>query len=161
MRILIATDGSDFSQAAIDKVGTFLRLDGSVIKIVSAYEDSFTIGVEPVFLSSQYYQEVDDQLTDFAAKNCENAAERIRKHCPDLTLDITTEVLRGYADQQIVEVAKRWKADLIVVGSHGYGFLGRLLGSVSNGVVHNAPCSVMVVRKPNNYSQNGHSAENS
>ena len=71
----------------------------------------------------------------------------IRDAFPDGEFVVNTEVLRGPPDQQIIEKAKEWKADLIVVGSHGRGFWGRLLGSVSNGVVHHAPCSVLVVRK--------------
>jgi nucleotide-binding universal stress UspA family protein len=55
--------------------------------------------------------------------------------------------MNGPAAKEIIDKAERWRADLIVVGSHGYGFWGRLLGSVSNYVVHNAPCSVLVVRK--------------
>ena len=40
-------------------------------------------------------------------------------------------------------------ADLIVLGSHGYKTWERLLlGSVSNSVVHHAPCSVLIVRSP-------------
>ena len=46
----------------------------------------------------------------------------------------------------ICELADRWNADVIVVGSHGRKGLGELfLGSVSNYVVHHAPCSVFVV----------------
>ncbi len=49
--------------------------------------------------------------------------------------------------ESIVEEAQKWSADLIVLGSHGYGFWERmLLGSVSNAVVHHAPCSVLIVR---------------
>ena len=62
---------------------------------------------------------------------------------------LTTEVLCGPPAQEIVQQAEDWGADLVVVGSHGYGFWSRaLLGSVSNSVVHHAPCSVLVVRKP-------------
>ena len=46
-----------------------------------------------------------------------------------------------------IEEAQNWGADLIIVGSHGYGFWSRaLLGSVSNAVINHAPCSVLVVR---------------
>ena len=62
---------------------------------------------------------------------------------------IESEVERGRASRVIVEAAADWDADLIVLGSHGYGFWERnLLGSVSDSVVHHAPCSVMVVRTP-------------
>ncbi|PYT09057.1 MAG: hypothetical protein DMF60_03355 [Acidobacteria bacterium] len=48
----------------------------------------------------------------------------------------------------IVDEAKDWSANLIVVGSHGYTGVKRwLLGSVAHSVVSHAPCSVEVVRK--------------
>ena len=50
-------------------------------------------------------------------------------------------------DSVIVDEAENWKADLIVVGSHGYtGIKKWLLGSVAQSVVSHAPCSVEVVR---------------
>ncbi len=52
----------------------------------------------------------------------------------------------GDPGQAIVEIAEDWHSDLIVVGSHDRGFWSRaLLGSVSDAVVHHAPCSVLVV----------------
>jgi len=49
----------------------------------------------------------------------------------------------------IVEAAEEWDADMIVVGSHGHGFWGRLaLGSVSDAVIHQAPCSVLIAKAP-------------
>jgi nucleotide-binding universal stress UspA family protein len=53
----------------------------------------------------------------------------------------------GMPASKIVEVAKKWPADLVVVGSHGRGNVGGfLLGSVSQAVLHHAPCAVLVVR---------------
>ena len=53
----------------------------------------------------------------------------------------------------IVEEAQNWEADLIIVGSHGHGFWKRsFLGSTSDKVIHNAPCSVLVVRKKVNHT---------
>ena len=56
-------------------------------------------------------------------------------------------VRTGDARDQIITYAAEWPAHLIVLGSHGRGGLDRfLLGSVSEGVVRHAPCSVEVVR---------------
>ena len=53
----------------------------------------------------------------------------------------------GQAEPMILEAAKRLKADLIVVGSHGrHGLSLMLLGSTANSVLHNAPCDVLAVR---------------
>jgi nucleotide-binding universal stress UspA family protein len=76
------------------------------------------------------------------------ASSQLAGLCPGSELKVSTRVVCGAPDQQLIEIAKDWKADLIVVGSHGRGFWGRLLGSVSTGVVHHAPCSVLVVRSP-------------
>jgi nucleotide-binding universal stress UspA family protein len=62
-------------------------------------------------------------------------------------LKATSVVLSGSPKEIILEEAKKWKADLIVVGSHGRRGLKRfLLGSVSEAVAMNAHCSVVVVR---------------
>jgi nucleotide-binding universal stress UspA family protein len=56
-------------------------------------------------------------------------------------------VRQGDPRTVIIDEAKAWSADLIVVGSHGYTGIKRLLlGSVAQSVVSHAPCSVEVVR---------------
>lgn len=63
--------------------------------------------------------------------------------------EIETEVLSGMPAEVIVDEAKRLRADMIVVGSHGRtGFTRFFLGSVSGAVVSHAPCNVMIVRVP-------------
>jgi nucleotide-binding universal stress UspA family protein len=62
-------------------------------------------------------------------------------------LKASGEVLSGNAKELILEEARKWNADLIVVGSHGRrGFKRFLLGSVSETIAMNAHCSVVVVR---------------
>lgn len=61
---------------------------------------------------------------------------------------VNAGVIIGNPARAVVEKAQDWGADLIVVGSHGYGFWGRMvIGSVSQAIINNAPCSVLVVRK--------------
>ena len=148
MKILIATDGSDYSKAAVEECCRMvIRPENADVLIVSAYEDAYPIMAEPFAVSGEYYQQLDDAVSEMAKTFVADAKKMIRDKFPTSEFAVKTEVLRGPPDQQIIEKAKEWKADLIVVGSHGRGFWGRLLGSVSNGVVHHAPCSVLVVRK--------------
>ena len=151
MKVLIATDGSDYSNAAVEECCRMvIRPETSDILIVSAFEDTYPISAEPFAISAEYYQKFADGLNELAGNFIKKAEDTIRARFPETKLKISTEVMRGGPDQQIIEKAKEWNADLIVVGSHGRGFWGRLLGSVSDGVVHHAPCSVMVVRKRDN-----------
>lgn len=60
---------------------------------------------------------------------------------------VQCEVVEGYIKDRILDLAKHWPADLIVVGSHGRrGFTKFLLGSVSEAIVAHAPCSVEIVK---------------
>jgi hypothetical protein len=60
-------------------------------------------------------------------------------------LDIHTHVLKGDPGRELLEFAKEADAELLVAGSHGSGFLGRImLGSVSSRVVHGARCSLLI-----------------
>ena len=148
MRILIATDGSEYSKAAIEEsCRMVIDPENAEVLVVSAYEDSYPITAEPFALSADYYQKLEESVRAQAESFVDDAKMLIGIKFPSSNFLVATEILRGSPDQQIVEKAKEWKADLIVVGSHGRGFWGRLLGSVSNGVVHHAPCSVLVVRK--------------
>ncbi len=63
------------------------------------------------------------------------------------------EQVVGSPGHAICELAKTWKADLIVVGSHQRkGLSEMILGSVSNYVLHHAPCSVLVVHQSTSLS---------
>ena len=149
MKVMIATDGSDFSNAAITECClNIIRPENTELLIVSVYEDSYPIMAEPFAMSAEYYQKVEETVREMCDQHLDEATKIVRAQFPDPEFKVTTEILRGAPDQQIIERAKEWDADLIVVGSHGRGFWGRLIGSVSNGVMHHAPCSVLVVRKP-------------
>jgi len=147
MRILIATDGSEYSRAAIDKCCEMIANPKDAhVKVVSAYEDSYPIAAEPYAVSAEFYQQIINAAENQSAEFAADAAATIRKRFKENAIDVTTDVLRGSPEQKIVEEAKEWRADMIIVGCHGRGFWGRMLGSVSDAVVHHAPCSVLVVR---------------
>lgn len=148
MKILVATDGSDFSKAAIGFCQNVISdPKNTSLKILLTVERPVPMAVEPFAISAEYYNEIEQSLREKGKTNVEQAEAEIRSLFPDGLLELTTEVITGSAQRIIVERAEDWGADLIIVGSHGYGFWSRtLLGSVSNSVVHHAPCSVLVVR---------------
>jgi nucleotide-binding universal stress UspA family protein len=68
-------------------------------------------------------------------------------------LSVSSDLREGNPKEEIIEYARSWKADLVVVGSHGRrGPKRLLLGSVSEAVATHAPCSVEVIRVPGNAS---------
>lgn len=148
MKILVATDGSDFSKAAIDILAKIVtKPEDTSLKIISVFERPTPIATEPFAISAEYYNEMEEAGRKHAKECVEHAETQIRSLFPNALLDLTTEAVIGSPQRVIVETAQEWCADLIVVGSHGYGFWSRvLLGSVSNSVLHHAPCSVLVVR---------------
>ena len=125
-KVLIATDGSETSTTAAHAVARRPWPEGSEFKIVSVEEPwaikSSKIGPQEAVTSVQ------DVLASAGLK-------------------ATEAVFSGNAKEVILEEARKWNADLIVVGSHGRrGFKRFLLGSVSEAVAMNAHCSVVVVR---------------
>jgi nucleotide-binding universal stress UspA family protein len=148
MKILIATDGSDFSRTAIEKCCQMLRLsEKPQVKIISVYEQMAPMAAEPFAISAQYYQEMMDLARKQAETFAADSADQIKKTLSGSVSEIETDVRLGAPARVIVDEARDWNADLVVVGSHGRGFWGRLtLGSVSDAIVHHAPCSVLVAR---------------
>lgn len=146
MKILIATDGSKYGTAALERgCDLAAHMPDSEVRIVTVYELPGPIATEPYISAPIYTQEIIDGLETAAQSVLASARRTVVRNCPGVP--VNTSEARGKAASAIVDEAIEWNADLIVVGSHGHGFWGRaLLGSVSDEVVHHAPCSVMVVR---------------
>ena len=148
MKILIATDGSKYGTAALEQ-GCELAavMPDSEVMLVTAYELPGPIAAEPYISAPIYSQEIVDSLSTAAETVLASARRTVIRNCPGVP--VNAREIRGSAASAIVDEAAQWGAELIVVGSHGHGFWGRtLLGSVSDEVVHHAPCSVLVVRTP-------------
>jgi nucleotide-binding universal stress UspA family protein len=147
MRILIATDGSSASKSVIKTACQIIKIPESTeVKIISVVEPIAPVGAEPFAIMANYYREAEIELTKQTENLVKQATANLQESCPALQ-NVSSQVFSGGAAQVIVETAREWKADLIIVGSHGYGFWSRaLIGSVSNSVIHHAPCSVLIVR---------------
>lgn len=148
MRILIATDGSEFSRKALEKACEVAQGREEVsFRVISVYEPQVPMAAEPYALSAQYFERLDGLARERAEETARAGVDFLRGRFPSARVEIKSVVQLGRPAQMIVQTADDWDADLIIVGSHGHGFWGRLaLGSVSDAVLHHAPCSVLVVR---------------
>ncbi len=146
MKILLAIDGSECGDAAVQSVANRPWPVGTVIKLFSAVELPFVPTTETWALPDSYYSELEKAGEQKAKAAMDKAVTTLReKH--GLVLEIITEMQVGQAQSLILDEAENWGADLIILGSHGYrGFKRFLLGSVSQAVAAHAPCSVEIVR---------------
>jgi nucleotide-binding universal stress UspA family protein len=152
MKILLATDGSECSMAAVRSVagrpwtvGTQIRVI-SVIPLILRFGE--TVPVAPVYYaSSDAFEAVQQELRERAEKAIASA-QRVLSEAG--IRPIEAECLPvGDARAVILDEAENWGADLIVLGSHGYHGIDKLmLGSVSESVAMHAHCSVEVIRAP-------------
>ena len=143
MKILVAIDGSDFSQAALQSVMARPWPPGTEVKILNVVEPpSLLMGREMGGYDPEF-EVVWKALRGQAKHLVEKAAEQMRV----AKFNVSTELVEGDPKSQIIDIAQEWPADLIVLGSHGRTGLNRfLMGSVSQGVVRHAHCSVEIIR---------------
>jgi nucleotide-binding universal stress UspA family protein len=143
MKILLAIDGSECSDLAVDEVARRPWPAESQLKIVTVVEPLMLPMGEPIAIPPDYFEQVETAAQEQARLVIDKAMGKLKA----TELGPESEILEGNPKQAILEEAEKWGADLIVVGSHGYrGFTRLWLGSVSQAVAANAHCSVEIVR---------------
>jgi len=146
MKILLAVDGSSCSDAAVEEIGRRPWPQGSLVRVLNVFELPLAATPEGWPITPNYYREMDEAVRTQARSIVERALAQLRK-MENRTITIDGQFIPGSPRAVILDEAESWRADLIVVGSHGYSRWERLLlGSVSQSVVSHAKCSVEVVR---------------
>jgi nucleotide-binding universal stress UspA family protein len=157
MRILIGYDGSASAEAALSdlrRAGLPREAEAMVVSVAdvmmapppSSYEFVGQALNSRIAASSSAQAQTQTARVlrgaqEFAARAC----DRIRSFFPDW--EVSAETPAGTPPWELIRRADEWKADLVVVGSHGRSVLGRLiLGSVSKKVVTDSHRSVRVAR---------------
>lgn len=144
MRVLLAVDDSKSAQVAI-----------SVMKVMQPPDHLLVLHVVdvaryqhpsmPPRLSRDYYGRVRDCLVDVAR----HLLKEIKASLPQDFQSIETSVEVGDPVKRILETAKRYNADLLVLGSRGLGYVQEwLVGGVSYQVASQASCPVLVIKRP-------------
>ena len=150
MKILLAIDGSHFGDAAVDFCKKlFGPHESAEIKVLSVMQRLEPLGMAVAAGTAPYYAQMQNFSKEQTKEFVHRAADMLRTAFTERDFEVTEGVLSGSVSREIVKEAEDWGADLVVVGSHGGGYWERtLLGSVSDSVVHLAPCSVLIVRLP-------------
>ncbi len=144
MRVLLAIDGSDASNLAVDAAAALSWPTGATLEIVSVIPIDAELFGGP-WPAAAYVQssQIRDELSSQLGRRLTVAADAVRRP----GLEVTTTLAEGRPASEIVRRAAEDAIDLVVVGARGHGTLERmLLGSVSAEVVERAPCPVLVAR---------------
>lgn len=144
MRALLAIDGSRDSKRATELVRNLAWPSGSAMRVLSAYHVlSFSAGMPGVVLTPEVVEQTETAFRGAAEAMVRSTVERLERP----GLDVHGDVWMGQAAGAIIDAARRFAADLVVVGSRGLGpFESSLMGSTSAALVDHAPCSVLVAR---------------
>ena len=140
-RALVAVDGSDFSLHAARRGLQLLGSDVEpTILFVARASSPALAATENAPLAAVAIEEITEEEIDRARSEVSAAAQ-------SLGVGGKGRVESGVPGPTICAVAERERFDVIVIGSHGAGWMKRLVvGSVSHHVVHHATCPVLVVR---------------
>jgi len=147
-KILLPTDGSEYSLKASKYAAEIAKNHGSKVTILHVMELKLPAAKHPISfhdLDSAIIAVEDEAPIKERAKKVMEKSEEILKSA---NVPIETEYISfGKVDRIIVETAEKEKFDLIVMGHKGLGGIKEvMLGSVTEGVSRNAPCPVLIVR---------------
>jgi nucleotide-binding universal stress UspA family protein len=148
-RVLVATDGSELAVEAARRASTLLAdFEATVLGVVPpaiVAPGTAVAGIEGVALpvtDPETVAEIDEALTAEIKGGVDRAIAVLGRPA-------TALIVHGDPAGEICRIAEEGTYDVIVIGSHGSGFVKRvLLGSVSHYVMQHAPCPVLVVRAP-------------
>ena len=142
MKVLLAIDEEPCSEEAVNEVGGRRWEEGTVVRVLHAVGKFVPPAQELWHDAGGDIEQARREIRDRSKQLTERAADWLREQ----GLVVETAVRDGEPGPAVVEEAKEWGAQLLVVGSRGHTGLRRLLeGSVSRYVVDHAHCPVEVV----------------
>lgn len=142
-RILVPIDGSDTSLRGLDEALQLSKLVGAKLRLVHVVDElKYVTGFETF---ATYSGDVVPLMAEAGRKILEQGRERAQRAGIDAESVLFTSVA-GRVSEIVIEQAKAWNADLIVIGTHGrHGVARAFLGSDAEQVLRMAPVPVLLV----------------
>jgi nucleotide-binding universal stress UspA family protein len=138
--ILAALDGSPRAPGVLATAIAVARAQGSRLVLLR------TIGV-PGEIPKDLWQSTDAPLADVLERRAADYLQTCEAQVPS-ELRVECRVVVGSPWEAICKTAGSLEAELVIVGSHGYGGIDRLIGTTAAKVVNHCACSVLVVKEP-------------
>ena len=133
--ILVALDISGASKKGLDIAISLAKLFDAKITCVTV------LVVHPTLVAAVI------NYKKYMAKKAKEMLETTKKYCEKQEIQFTSKVLSGNPSSEIIKFAQTQNMDMIVIGSKGLGGIkGKVLGSVTNSIVHESKISVLVVK---------------
>jgi nucleotide-binding universal stress UspA family protein len=144
MKILFATDGSEYSMNAVKSLARSIRTQDADVLVLTIVEP---IGIPtPPQMAPGWAPDL-AELHKEEYKEANNCIARSAEPLREAGFKVQTRVVEAEIRSGILDVAAEWKADMIVLGARGSTGIKRLLlGSVAEAVARHAHCSALVVR---------------
>ena len=140
MKILLAADGSPFTQKALAFVAGHKSLLGTGDEVVVVNVQAPVPGRVTTMLGSA-------EVAAYHAEESSKVLEPIKTFLQQNALRHRCLAVIGSAVDEIIQVAKNEQVELIVMGTHGHGWIGRaLMGSVAQRVVVDSVVPVLLVK---------------
>ena len=137
--ILVAIDGSDVSQRALVRAAEEAKVWNAQLHVIYV--------VETGLFSSLPADNTVEIMYRVLEKEGNSVLEQAQKYAADAGVTAITHMKQGHAGSEVVTLADKEKADLVMIGSHGKSQADRLLiGSISTYVVTHSKVTTMVVR---------------
>jgi nucleotide-binding universal stress UspA family protein len=140
MKILLAADGSSYTKKALAFLVTNHEIAGGDGEVV-------VVNVQPAMPPRVRSMVGAAAVQDYHREEAEKVLRPIQKFLERHDIAYATRWVVGNPGAEIVKAAKKDKAQLIVMGTHGHGILGRaILGSVAQNVLTQAEIPVLLVK---------------
>jgi nucleotide-binding universal stress UspA family protein len=141
MKVLLAIDGSQASEAALESLIGMRHAQETEVHVV------YVVELWPLRFHIPELEPDRSSVRHAMWARAQEVVARAARMLENSGFHVTTAIKEGDPKTDLIDAASEWHADLVIVGSRGRTGVDRLLmGSVSEAVAHYAPCSVQIVR---------------